>query len=118
LALVRGGEDEGALPPGSSWFDVYADFSGGDDLRDLQLLRVVVRPENLGAPQSANANYASCGEVAASGGSMRLHIGTGSESNDCILRKMTKDDRVYWSLLLHRSKRSSTLPLRHPSVMP
>jgi hypothetical protein len=87
----------GEIGRGFSKFDVWTDFSGGDQPRNLQLFRVVLSLTDIGSDESAVAKYSSCGEVAANGSTVRLHIGNGAESNDCVLKKMNKDDRIYWS---------------------
>jgi hypothetical protein len=87
-------------------FSVFTDYRGNpDDVSNIELLRLVLIREDLFDEASKSANYMPCGGLAAAardGGKqqLRLHVGNEADTNECILSKMSKNDRKVWASVL------------------
>ncbi|HEX4504923.1 MAG TPA: hypothetical protein VH722_04265, partial [Alphaproteobacteria bacterium] len=76
---------------------VITDYnSAGKIPSNLSLLRLAADISGLGDPESQNANYGKCGDLAAQPGEVRLHYGKESALNSCILALMAPADAALW----------------------
>jgi hypothetical protein len=64
----------------------------------------VIERGSLGDEESRTADYLACGQLAASttegDQQLKLHVGEGSDKNECVLSKMSDKDRDIWSTVL------------------
>lgn len=85
-------------------FQVLVDFNGGLEPSDETLFRITLMRPRIGDAESAKPSYLSCGQVAtqrlADDEQIRLHIGRNTETNSCILKKMSSADRTIWASVL------------------
>ncbi|WP_029040418.1 peptidoglycan-binding domain-containing protein [Cucumibacter marinus] len=84
---------------------IFTDYNGSaDETGNLMLFRLVFQRDALQQPESREADYLECGEVAANvqgdGQQLKLHVGNQSERNECLLAKMGKTDRIAWQAVI------------------
>ena len=80
-------------------FGILADYPNKrHDPNSVDLLRLYVSVSAFLDDESRHANFAECGDLAYSSGwpSIRLHFGSESSLNACILRKLGPRDRTIW----------------------
>ncbi|MHA1548412.1 MAG: hypothetical protein ACTSYE_05720, partial [Alphaproteobacteria bacterium] len=86
-------------------FLVFTDYPGGaDSVRNIELFRLAFMRNGLADEESRAADYLECGDLAANrqadGQLLKLHIGHMADGNECILAKMSENDRVTWASML------------------
>ncbi|QYO75165.1 hypothetical protein [Devosia salina] len=80
-------------------FEIFADFGAESRLKvaeNLELLRIAVDRSVLTDPQSRNADYAICGELASAEWGFKLHYGPSEEAYDCVWKRMAPQEADLW----------------------